>query len=448
MFVQGKTRIVRVCHRRYGKDIDTLSIVIALAHTRVGSYLYGFPEFGQAKSVLWEGIDNDGIPFFDRIPKELIALNKFGQPDINETELKVKFKCGSLLQLVGTDRFDKSIIGRNPVCFVGSEHPISNPQAWEMTRPILEANGGIAIFPFTPRGKNHGWRLFKTAQRLHDVPGSKWWLEHQDVLATAPFRPDGEGPKTRADVDHLVKEEDMDPNIAEQDYFLSFEGALAGAIFGEYATRAYDEERFTPVACDPGLPVHTYWDLGIRDNMTILFMQETPHQTRIIDFFEGQGKGLEFYAKVLKEKPYAYGSHYAPHDAEVRDLGSGFSRRDTMQSLGFNWRVLKRSPLQDGIDAVRRNFSRLWVDTRNCTPVIESMREYRRKWDSKNREYMKDPVHDVHSHRMDALRVWAMAGQIGRVGEETRKPLTAEMDYDPLAPSSTPEEEEESMVLV
>ena len=89
-----------------------------------------------------------------RPPPQLVALNKLGFPDKNETDLRVRFVNGSVLQLVGTDRFDKSIIGRNPVCHVGSEHPIANPQAWELTRPILEANGGIAIFPFTPCGKN------------------------------------------------------------------------------------------------------------------------------------------------------------------------------------------------------------------------------------------------------------------------------------------------------
>ncbi len=224
LFLGGKTRLVRVCHRRYGKDLDTLNAVIALAQTRVGTYLYGFPEYGQARGVIWEGIDNEGVPFFDRIPKELIALNKMGFPGKNETELKVRFKYGSMLQLVGTDRLEKSIIGRNPVCCVGSEHPIANPQAWELTRPILEANRGIAIFPFTPRGKNRGWRVFKTAEKLHGVPGSKWWLEHQDILATARFRPEGEGPKTREDVDHLIDEENMDPNIAEQDYFCPSRG--------------------------------------------------------------------------------------------------------------------------------------------------------------------------------------------------------------------------------
>jgi hypothetical protein len=62
------------------------------------------------------------------------------------------------------------------------------------------------------------------------------------------------------------------------------------------------------------------------------------------------------------------------------------------------------------------------------------MREYRRRWNKSTREFSKDPIHDKHSHRMDALRTWAMSGQVGRSGDlEERKIMNAEIDFDVMA---------------
>ncbi len=426
LFLEGKTRLVRVCHRRFGKDLDCLSAVIAMACVRVGTYLYGLPEYGQAEAIIWEGIDNDGIPFMDRIPPEILKAK-------HETKLRATLVNGSIIQLVGTDRFDKSLVGRNPVCYVGSEHAIADPAAWEFTRPILEENNGIAIFPYTPRGKSHGYDLYEVARKNHVKPGSRWFCEKQTILDTARWRPPG-GPKTREDVNRIIEEEGMDPEIAEQDYFCSFEGSMSGSFYGELVDEAEREGRFARVPWQRGVPVHTFWDLGMGDETVIIFTQELSHETHVIDFYENRGKALDHYAKVVRDKPYVYGQHYAPHDAKVRDLGTGYSRELTMGGLGVRWLVNGKAPLADGISAVRRHFRRLWVDQANAGEVIDSMREYRKKWSKAVREYTSEPVHDKHSHRMDALRTWAMSGQVGRTGDpEARRPVNAETDFDVMA---------------
>lgn len=417
---------MRVCHRRFGKDLDTLNAVIAMALVRVGTYLYGLPEYGQAKAIIWEGIDNDGVPFMSRIPKEILKSK-------HETELKATLVNGSIIQLVGTDRFDKSLVGRNPVCYVGSEHAIADPTAWELTRPILEENNGIAIFPYTPRGKSHGFDLYEVARKQHNKPGSRWFCERQTILDTARWRPPG-GPKTREDVERIIDEEGMDPEIAEQDYFCSFEGSMQGSYYGELVDEAEREGRFGRVPWQRGIPVHTHWDLGVGDETVIIFVQELNHETHVIDFYEASGKALDHFAKVVREKPYVYGRHYAPHDARARELISGISREAGMANLGVRWMVNQKAPLADGISAVRRYFRRLWIDEGQAGEVIESMREYRRRWNKSTREFSKDPIHDKHSHRMDALRTWAMSGQVGRSGDlEERKIMNAEIDFDVMA---------------
>ena len=148
---------MKVWHRRSGKDLTDLNIIIAEMMEHVGNYYYFFPTFAQGKKVIWEGKTKDEVPFLDYFPKELVD----GKP--NDSELKIKFKNGSMFQLIGTDNFD-AIMGTNPIGCVFSEFSLQNPKAWDYIRPILTENGGWAIFNFTPRGLNHAWKLLQQAK--------------------------------------------------------------------------------------------------------------------------------------------------------------------------------------------------------------------------------------------------------------------------------------------
>jgi len=131
--------------------------MIGRAMERVGTYFYFLPSYKQAKKVIWDNIDNDGFKMIDHVPKELIK-------GTNATELKIELKNGSVIQLIAADEFKESGVGTNPIGIVFSEYSISSPEAWKYVRPILAANGGWAIFNFTPRGKNHAWSILQLAK--------------------------------------------------------------------------------------------------------------------------------------------------------------------------------------------------------------------------------------------------------------------------------------------
>ena len=126
--------------------------MIAAMFETVGNYYYFYPTYSTAKKAIWEGKTRDGMPFLDFFPKDLIE----GKP--NDSELKIKFKNGSIFQLIGTDNID-AIMGTSPRGCVFSEFPLQDPKAWQLIRPILAENGGWAIFNGTPRGKNHAWEV-------------------------------------------------------------------------------------------------------------------------------------------------------------------------------------------------------------------------------------------------------------------------------------------------
>lgn len=160
----GYKRLIYVAHRRAGKDKTIWNITISEAFKRVGTYYYILPTYSQAKKVIWDNIDSDGLKMLDHIPKRLVDK-------LNETEMQIELKNGSIIQLVGADNVDR-IVGTNPVGVVFSEYSITKPEVWDLIRPILAANGGWAIFNFTPRGMNHAYTLIQQAKESPDT----WWV--------------------------------------------------------------------------------------------------------------------------------------------------------------------------------------------------------------------------------------------------------------------------------
>jgi phage terminase large subunit len=161
----GITRAIIVWNRRSGKDKVCFNYLVRKAIEKVGTYYYFLPSYNQSKKVIWDNIDNEGFKMLDHIPKQAIKKT-------NSTELKIELINGSIIQLISADEFKKSGVGANPIGVVFSEYSISSPEAWQFVSPILAANNGWAIFNFTPRGKNHAWKLLEQAKT-----NEKWFTE-------------------------------------------------------------------------------------------------------------------------------------------------------------------------------------------------------------------------------------------------------------------------------
>jgi hypothetical protein len=162
---------------------------------------------------------------------------------------------------------------------------------------------------------------------------------------------------------------------------------------------------------------------------------------RLIDYVEGSGQGFPFYAQILAEKSqtkgYVYGTHWAPHDISVRELGTGKSRIETARSLGIHFetspRLLRgeaRSEVEEGINAVRVLLPRCWFDEQACEAGLEALQHYRRDFNLRLNEFTAVPVHDWASHGSDAFRGLAVRHQIPR-------PPTRQERAQPLPTSAT-----------
>lgn len=166
---KGYKRVVAILPRRAGKDMVAFYLCIRHCLRKVSVVYYIFPTYAQAKKVIWDSITNDGKRILDMIPENWIESK-------NSQEMKIRFKNGSLLQLVGSDNYD-GLVGTNPQGVVFSEYALQDPRAYQFIRPILTANDGWALFISTPRGKNHLWELYQIAMNSDEWFGYRLTVE-------------------------------------------------------------------------------------------------------------------------------------------------------------------------------------------------------------------------------------------------------------------------------
>src|SRR6202012_5743862 len=92
-----------------------------------------------------------------------------------------------------------------------------------------------------------------------------------------------------------------------------------------------------------------------------------------------------------------------PHDARARELGTGKSRVEMLEGLGFAVCIAPRLSPVAALEAVRRMLPRTWIDAGRCEAGLRALRDYREKTDPKRRVSL-GPLHDWTSHPADALR--------------------------------------------
>ena len=394
----GYKREVYILHRRAGKDLTAINDLARAVLKRVGIYYYLFPTFAQAKKVVWDGMTKEGRKFTDYFHPDSVRRT-------HGTEMKIEFINGSIMQLIGTDNFD-AIRGTNCIGATFSEYALQDPRAWETIEPVLLENGGWAKFLYTPNGKNHGYDLYESAKK-----DDEWFTMLRTIAQTRKL--DGDPVITVAQIDKL-RARGVSEEFIQQEYYCSFRMGTEGAYYAKLMELARDEGRIRRVSYDRALPVHTAWDIGVGDFCCIVFFQKVFNEYHIIDYYEGMGEGVQFYARLLQKKAYEnhyhYGNHYAPHDIRARSFAAdGKSALYVASQLGLHFQPLKKHDLQDGIQAVRIMLPQCWFDEEKCKFLIKHLDNYTKAWNNTNMVWMDTPKHDEHSHGADAMRTMGMA---------------------------------------
>jgi len=399
----GGKRAIAVWHRRAGKDDVALHAAAIAMHRRVGNVWHCLPEYAQGRKALWTAVNaHTGKRRIDEAFPELLRETTI------DNEMFIRFKNGSTWQVVGSDNYDKTV-GASPMGITYSEYALANPSAWAYHRPMLQENDGWALFITTPRGRNHALAMLNYAQQTKD-----WFWEVLTARDT--------GALSEAELNEALNEyralygHDMGTAQFEQEYLCSFNAAILGAIWAHELAELRKEGRVLPIEPPPGVPVSRAWDLGVGHSTAIWFFAVVGPQVHVYDCYVASGVGLEHYRdhidKLYRERGWTHGVDWVPHDARVKELGTGRTRVETMKLLGLNPQLAPAASWDDGINAVRHTLP-LAVFHPRCDegdlPGIGGLEQYRREWDDEKKTFKRSAVEDWTTDIADSFRYLALS---------------------------------------
>jgi hypothetical protein len=267
------------------------------------------------------------------------------------------------------------------------------------------------IYDAAEKDKESGWELFKQPGGVIKVGGK--WVHNPDAENIENLRPGYYTEQLPGKSDSWIA------------VYLGAEFAhvpTEGTYFAEEMIFADREGRIGDVFPDRALPVHTFWDMGVGDDMVLWFGQGSAGNWRWVDYYENSGKNLGHYANVIAEKAkdrrWTIGREVWPHDGNVREMTAidkqmkiddAKRRADVWKELvGRDPIVLANAPLSDGIEASRTLMGVSRFDKTHCAEGIRKLRRYKRHLDKTRNVFTSDEEHDENAHCGAAWRTAGM----------------------------------------
>lgn len=221
----------------------------------------------------------------------------------------------------------------------------------------------------------------------------------------------------------------------KEDYQQIWDGkcrtAVAGAIYAREVAEAIRAGQICNVPYDPRLKVHTIWDLGWNDSMSIILAQRIRSEIRVIEYIEDSHRTLDSYAAELNDKRLNWGFDFLPHDGKTKDFKTGKSAEEILKAFGRRVKITPSLSVEDGIKAARMTFPQVYFDRSKSARLVECLKRYRRSINQQTNE-PGAPLHDEFSHGADDFRYLAINAE-SMTNEEQRRPVNAP-SFEPLNP--------------
>lgn len=275
------------------------------------------------------------------------------------------------------------------VCWVEEAQTVSK-RSWDILLPTIRKPGSEIWISFNPDlDTDETYKRFVTSRRddsivVHINADDNPWLS-----------------------DELKREREQCRITDPEGYKNIWEGkckaVVDGAIYHNEMLAAIEGGRIRPVPHDPMLKVHTIWDLGWNDCMSIILVQRSSSELRIIDYIEDSHRTLADYVAQLRQRSYNWGSDWLPHDGETKNIQTGKSAKEVLISLGRAVQITPKLDIETGIKAARLVFPRVYFDDTKTDRLVQCLKRYRRAINQITNE-PGAPLHDEYSHGADAFR--------------------------------------------
>lgn len=421
---------VAVLPRQSGKDVaasmeqcdarlrtpKTTGVYISLNNPMIRDILWDKTYIDPATGLYIQGLQ-------DNVPAELVDWKATVMEGrfANKSRLKLQgyFQSGQDKSGVGTSFQDYTI---TELALFSREDPI--PRLWPILENRAEKKRLMAVS--TPRGrrKNPLWQLMESVK---DNPEAQIIIRTMDDLneimrreGLPPILSEAELERIR---DTYLKRFGND-RMFEQEYHVSFEEMDAAAVYGEAYMQLVKDGRVMNFNVHQDTPIYVVFDIGSSgmhsDATSWMAVQWKNGIKYIYDCGEGHGKALPEYVDVLATKPWfpQIREIVLPWDGDHHEKAVNTTPADMMRQKFPRVAVLAKSnkvwkipgsrandyDLITDIQQTRMNLYNTIIHEDNCQWLLECLENYKYEFNSKLQEWTDKPLHDKHSHMMDALR--------------------------------------------
>lgn len=278
------------------------------------------------------------------------------------------------------------------ICWVEEAQTVTK-KSWDVLIPTIRKEGSEIWVTFNPElDTDETYTRFV----VNTPPDT--------ILANVNWRDNPWFPETlRQEKDHLAK---VDPAAHENVWDGKCLSVVPGAIYRKEIIELIEQQRTRNVPYDPLLKVHTIWDLGWNDQMSIILAQRLGSEVRILEYIEDSHRTLADYVMDLNKRKYAWGTDWLPHDGAAKDFKTGKSTQEILLSMGRDAQVIPQRKVEEGIKAARLMFPRCYFDKDKTRRLVDCLKRYRRAINQSTNE-PGAPLHDEYSHGADAFRYLA-----------------------------------------
>lgn len=276
----------------------------------------------------------------------------------------------------------------------------------QLLRPTIRDEGSELWFSWNPRRKTD------PVDALFRTPGT---LPTGAIVARANWNDNPWFPKVlnQERLDDLKDRPDAYDHVWEGGYV----AAQDGSYFAKVLAVARAENRICRVKRDPLMSVYAFWDIGgtgaKADACAIWCVQFIGKEIRCIDYYEAVGQELSEHIGWLRSNKYEEAVCYLPHDGVKHDSVYRVTYKSELERAGFTVNIMDNPGAGAAslrVEAVRRIFPNVWVDSERCAAGLDALGWYHEKRDEA-RGIGLGPEHDWSSHGCDAFGGMALESE-------------------------------------
>lgn len=339
----------------------------------------------------------------------------------NHSRLKLQgyFQSGQDKAGVGTSFQDYTI---TELALFTREDPIPR------IMPILEnrAEDKRLMVLSTPRGKRRNplWQLMQSLEGNPEAKTIVLTIDDINEIMRKHGLPDVLGPAELERIRDTYLKRFGNERMFEQEYYCSFEEMDAAAVYGEAYMKLVNDKRIVDFNINPGHPVYVAFDIGASgiqsDATSWVVFQWIDGRLWIYDCGEGHGKALPEYVDDLQLKHYfpKIGKLILPWDGDHHEKAVNTTPADMLRQRFPHVAVLAKSnkvwkipgsragdySIITDIQQTRMQLYNTIIHETNCQWLLECLENYKYEYSTRLQMWTEQPLHDKHSHMMDALR--------------------------------------------